>query len=262
MIWKDARRYLSLFSPDILLSSLIRQGPLIANSETEVESPNIVGPTPPKRNASDRPKRRLTFPDTGGDQDSFACFDRDLLQFNTPISADTPRVGFFASARASMARSVQVNSTAPAPGRTTRPVSSPAASNSPLPGLPLSTSTPSARSSCTSNSDHPVKSSSSHRSHSADSGVYNAPPDMATSLQQIIAQLQESNQEMKELTRQMKDIDKRVHSLDADHEGEVDQKKKGQRKEGAEPTVLPKMSRIGNCGSAAYITCTFTLIVV
>ena len=128
---------------------------------------------------------------------------------------------------------VRPNSMAPAPGRTTKTVSSPAASNFPLPGLPLSTSTPS---SCTSNSDHPVnsnKSSSSHRSHSADSGAYDAPPDMATSLQQIIAQLQESNQEMKELTRKMKDIDKRVHSLedeDADHEGDGGPDKKRAKK--------------------------------
>ena len=54
----------------------MNSSPLIANSETEVEAPNIVGPTPPKRNASDRSKRRLTFPDTGGDQVSFVCFDR------------------------------------------------------------------------------------------------------------------------------------------------------------------------------------------
>ena len=161
-----------------------------------------------------------------------------------------------------MARSVQVNSTAPAPGRTTRTVSSPAASNSPLPGLPLSTSTPSARSSCTSNSDHPVnsnKSSSSHRPHSADSGVYDAPPDMATSLQQIIAQLQESNQEMNELTRQMKDIDKRVHSLedeDADHEGDGRPDKKRAKKRKCRANGLSKdvqVSRIGNCGSAACL---------
>ena len=246
----------------------MNSSPLIVNSETEVESPKIVGPTPPKRNASDRSERRLTFPDTGGDQDSFACFDRDLLRFNTPTSADTPHVGFFVSARASMARSVQVNSTAPAPGRTTRTVSSPAASNSPLPGLPLSTSTPAARSSFTSNSDHPVnskKSSSSYRSHSADSGVYDAHPDMATSLQQIITQLQESNQEMKELTRQMKDIDKRVHTLedeDADHEGDggPDKKRAKKRKCRANgPSKDVRVSRIGNCGSA---TCTFTPIVV
>lgn len=210
----------------------------VPNSETEVdESPNILGPTPAKQRTLSS-KRRLEF-STGRtrDQLSFASFDRDLLLFSTPKSADATRrgVGPYAEARAMMTKSAPT--AAPVPRRDKRkdPISL-------QPGLPLFTSTPA--------TTPPVNAGKTSTSESVDSGVCDKTPDVSTSLQTIIAQLEDSNKHMKELTKQMKDIDKRVQTLeqeDADDEGDggLDQKKAKKRKRKANGPS--KDVRVGTC---------------
>lgn len=192
----------------------------VPNSDTEVdESPNILGPTPTKQRSLSS-KRRLEF-STGRTRDklSFASFDRDLLLFSTPISADATRVGPYAEARAMMAKSAPTAAPVPRKDKRKDPISL-------QPGLPLFTSTP---------TTPPVNYGKTSTSESVDSGVCDKTPDVSTSLQTIIAQLQDSNKHMKELTKQMKDIDKRVQTLeqeDADDEGDggLDKKKAKKRK--------------------------------